>query len=77
MPTNETPLTSYGQKILAEVPTKKPGIGERTLIERVGGTGSSFNSWQRMIQELETAGYLQRDPETKMLWKTTPKKGKK
>ena len=59
--TEEKSLTSIGKKILQAVPVE--GIGERTLIERLGGLGA-YSDYHRMIHELLDAGYLVKDTKT-------------
>lgn len=67
LPDRETPrphsqLSSYGLRILNNLPRSEeaPPVGDRTLIERIGGLGD-YSGSSKMIDELVEHGYLNKD----------------
>lgn len=64
-------ITNWGRRIWqACPPPHAPGIGERTLIERLNGLGA-YADYQRGIKELIDTGYLLQDLSTQTYRRST------
>jgi hypothetical protein len=61
-------IIDWGQRIVDACPDRAPGIGMRTLIERLHGLGG-YSTYQEAIEELVELGYLHHDTRTECYWK--------
>jgi hypothetical protein len=65
-------ITAWGQRIVDACPAQAPGIGMRSLIERLHGLGD-YGGYQRGIEDLVKSGYLHHDKRMGGYWKGTKK----